>query len=122
MPTRRGQDVPTPTPSIARRFESTITDDAVRFGDDIRLSPGLTKDDGEAMSAYSASFRTGAVADLPAPYAEVWVILTGALRIGAGDDAVTASAGDFVHIPEHAPGTVEALEDTTMVCISTPAH
>jgi quercetin dioxygenase-like cupin family protein len=42
--------------------------------------------------------------------------------VGAGSDAVTVRAGDFVHVPEQAPGVVEALEDTTMVCVSVPAH
>ncbi|MEV6816804.1 hypothetical protein, partial [Micromonospora sp. NPDC051296] len=41
---------------------------------------------------------------------------------GAGSDAVTVHAGDFVHVPEQAPGVVEAIEDTTMVCVSVPAH
>jgi quercetin dioxygenase-like cupin family protein len=50
------------------------------------------------------------------------VVLRGALRVGAGSDAVTVRAGDFVHVPEQAPGVVEALEDTTMVCVSVPAH
>jgi hypothetical protein len=31
-------------------------------------------------------------------------------------------AGDFVHVPEQAPGVVEALEDTTIVCVSVPPH
>jgi quercetin dioxygenase-like cupin family protein len=75
-----------------------------------------------SMSAYPAFFATGARADLPAAYAEVWVVLSGALRVGAGDDAVTVRPGDFVHVPEQAPGTVEALEDTTVVCVSVPAH
>jgi quercetin dioxygenase-like cupin family protein len=74
------------------------------------------------MSAYTAHFRAGANADLPAPYAELWVVLSGAIRVGAGDDAVTARAGDFVHVPQQAPGAVEALEDTKMVCVSVPAH
>jgi quercetin dioxygenase-like cupin family protein len=50
------------------------------------------------------------------------VVLDGALRVGAGSDAVTVRAGEFVHVPEQAPGIVEALEDTTMVCVSAPAH
>ena len=50
------------------------------------------------------------------------MVLSGALRVGAESDAVTVRAGDFVHVPEQAPGVVEALEDTTMVCVSVPAH
>ena len=36
--------------------------------------------------------------------------------------AVTVLAGDYVHVPEQTPGIVEAIEDTTMVCVSVPAH
>jgi hypothetical protein len=35
---------------------------------------------------------------------------------------VTVRAGAFVHVPEQAPGVVEAIEDTTMVCVSARAH
>jgi quercetin dioxygenase-like cupin family protein len=108
--------------SHARRFSSAIGDDAIRFGDGILIAPALGKDESETMSAYTSFFRKGARADLPAPYDEVWVVLSGALRVGAGSEAVTVRAGDFVHVPEQAPGTVEALEDTTMVCVSVPAH
>ncbi len=110
------------TPPRARRFSSAIGDDAVRFGDGILIAPALGEEDGTSMSAYTSFFSAGARADLPAPYAEVWVVLHGALRVGAGNDAATVRAGDFVHVPEQAPGVVEALEDTTMVCVSVPAH
>jgi quercetin dioxygenase-like cupin family protein len=110
------------TPSQARRFSSAIGDDAVRFGDRILIAPAFGKEAGGSMSAYTSFFSAGARADLPASYAEVWVVLSGALRVGAGSDAVTVRAGDFVHVPEQAPGVVEALEDTTMVCVSVPAH
>ncbi|GAB2484195.1 cupin domain-containing protein [Nocardiopsis aegyptia] len=109
------------TPSRARRFGSVIGDDAVRFGDLIRIAPAFAEADG-SMSAYTSLLRAGARADLPAPYAEVWVVLSGALRVGGASDAVTVRTGDFVHVPEQAPGRVEALEDTTMVCVSVPAH
>ena len=110
-------------PSRARKFSSLIGDDAIHFGDRrISISPALTEDEGQAMSAYTAFFRAGAQADLPAPYAEIWVVMSGALRVGTTDDAVTVQAGDFVHVPEQAPGTVEALEDTRLICISVPAH
>jgi len=108
--------------SQARRFSSAIGEDAVRFGDGILIAPALGKEAGGSMSAYTTSLRAGARADLPASYAEVWVVLRGALRVGAGSAAVTVRTGDFVHVPEQAPGVVEALEDTTMVCVSTPAH
>ncbi|MDA0140877.1 cupin domain-containing protein [Solirubrobacter deserti] len=82
----------------------------------------LSKEDGESLSAYTALLRAGARADLPAPYAELWVVLSGTLRIGAAADPVTVHAGEFVHVPEHTPGHVEALADTTLVCVSVPAH
>lgn len=107
---------------MVRRFSSAVGDDAVRFGEGIRIAPGLDKETEVSMSAYTASFATGARAALPAPYAEVWVVLHGALRVGAGTDALTVRAGDFVHVPEQAAGEVESLEDTTMVCVSVPAH
>jgi quercetin dioxygenase-like cupin family protein len=109
-------------PSHARRFSAAIGDDAIRFGDGIFIAPAIGKHENEAMSAYTSFFRQGARADLPAHYAEVWVILSGALRVETASEAVTARAGDFVHVPEQAAGTVEALEDTTMVCVSVPAH
>ena len=110
------------TPSRARRFSSAIGDDAVRFGDRILIAPALDKEAGRSMSAYTSFLHAGARADLPAPYAEVWVVLSGAIRVGAASDAVTVRAGDFVHVPERTSGVVEALEDTTMVCVSVPAH
>ena len=110
-------------PSHVRKFSSAISDGAIHFGDgQISIAPALTKDEGQPMSVYTSFFRAGAQADLPAPYAEIWVVLNGALRVGTASDAVTARAGDFVHVPEQAPGTVEALEDTRLVCISVPAH
>ncbi|MEU5963674.1 hypothetical protein ABZ777_20935 [Micromonospora parva] len=112
-----------PDPSArTRRFSSTISDDGVRFDDRILVGPGFRDEASGPMSAYPAFFARGARADLPAAYAEVWVVISGALRVGAGDDAVTVRSGDFVHVPEQAPGTVEALEDTTVVCVSVPAH
>lgn len=110
------------TPARVRRFSSVIGDDAVRFGDQIRIAPALDKEAGGSMSAYTAFFQAGARADLPAAYAEVWVVLSGALRVGTDPDSVTVRAGEFVHVPEQAPGLVEAMEDTTMVCVSVPAH
>jgi quercetin dioxygenase-like cupin family protein len=110
------------TPARPRRFSSAIGDNAVRFGDGILIAPGLGKEDGGSMSAYTSFFRAGARADLPAPYAEVWVVLNGALRVGAANDPVTVRAGDFVHVPQQTPGVVEALEDTTLVCVSVPAQ
>lgn len=109
-------------PSRIRSFSSTIGDDAVRFSDEILIAPALDKETGGSMSAYTSFFHAGARADLPAPYAEVWVVLSGALRMGTEFDAVTVRTGDFVHVPEQAPGFVDALDETTMVCVSVPAH
>ncbi|MEV6816348.1 cupin domain-containing protein, partial [Micromonospora sp. NPDC051296] len=100
------------TPPQARRFSSTIGDDAIRFGDRILIAPALDKEASRSMSAYTSLLYAGARAGLPAPYAEIWVVLSGAVRVGAGSDAVTVHAGDFVHVPEQAPGVVEAIEDT----------
>ncbi|GAA3786419.1 cupin domain-containing protein [Micromonospora maritima] len=112
-----------PDPSArARRFGSTIGDGATPFGDGILVASGFRDETDRSMSAYPAFFTAGARADLPAAYAEVWVVISGAIRVGAEGDAVTAGPGDFVHVPRQAPGTVEALEDTTMVCVSVPAH
>ncbi|WP_328470871.1 hypothetical protein OHA21_05665 [Actinoplanes sp. NBC_00393] len=110
------------TPMRVRKFGSAIGDDAIRFGDGILIAPAFGKEANASMSAYTSFFHAGARADLPASYAEVWVVLSGALRVGAGSGAVTVGAGDFVHVPEQAPGVVEALEDTVMVCVSVPAH
>jgi hypothetical protein len=41
---------------------------------------------------------------------------------GEGDAAVTVRTGELVHVPEQAPGMVEALADTTMVCVCVPTH
>jgi len=110
------------TPPRVSRFSTVIGDDAIRFGGGILIAPAFGKEAGQPMSVYTSFLYAGARADLPASYAEVWVVLSGALRVGAGSDAVSVCAGDFVHVPEQAPGVVEALKDTTMVCVSVPAH
>lgn len=109
-------------PSPARRFGTELGENAIRFSDDIVIAPAIGKDEGLPLSAYTTFLRAGATADLPAPYTELWVVLSGAVRVGEPGQAVTVRAGDFVHVPEQAPGHVEALEDTTMVCVSVPAH
>ncbi len=110
------------THRIVQVFDSTIGDDAIRFGERILIAPGLDKDANASMSAYTSFLAAGAVAELPAPYEEIWVVLCGQLRVGDPNDAVIARTGHFVHIPEQAPGVVEAIDDTTIVCISVPAH
>jgi ethanolamine utilization protein EutQ (cupin superfamily) len=110
------------TPSQVRKFSTAVGDDSIRFSGDIVIAPALGVKDGGPMSAYTSVLNAGARADLPAPYTEVWVVLSGVLRVGDANGTVTVRGGEFVHIPEQAPGTVEALEDTTMVCVSAPAH
>jgi quercetin dioxygenase-like cupin family protein len=109
-------------PSGPRRFSSGVGDDVRRSDEQILVVPALGAEDGGPVSAYTAHFRAGARADLPAPYTEVWVVISGALRVGTSTDSVTVRAGEFVHVPEQAPGAVEALADTTLVCVSAPAH
>lgn len=111
-----------PEPPSVRGFGSVAGDDAVRFSDEILLVPGLGKEAGAGMSTYTTHLAAGAEAALPAPYEEVWVVLSGALRVGLGPEAVSVLAGEHVHVPADAPGVVRAIEATTMVCISVPAH
>lgn len=110
------------TPPV-RAFGTATNDRTVQFGEHrIFITPAVEKADGGPLSAYSAHFGRGEQADLPAPYEEVWVVLSGALRLhGSGEDVVVR-AGEFVQVPEQSPGTVEALEDTLLVCVSVPAH
>lgn len=109
-------------PPRVRKFSSAIDENATRFDDRIVILPGLDKTIGRSMSAYTAFLQVGARADLTASYAEIWVVLSGSLRIGTGTDAVTAQSGDYLHIPEQTAGEIEALEETTIVCVSVPAH
>jgi hypothetical protein len=44
------------TPSRARRFSSTIGDDALRFGDGMLIAPALGKEVDRPMSAYTSFF------------------------------------------------------------------
>ncbi|RIQ14431.1 cupin domain-containing protein [Jiangella rhizosphaerae] len=110
------------TPSV-RSFGTAMSDRTIQVGHrQIFVTPAVEKTDGGPLSAYSARFGRGEVADLPAPYEEVWVVLRGALRIRGGSGEVVVGAGDFVQVPEQSPGTVEAIEDTVLVCVSVPAH
>jgi mannose-6-phosphate isomerase-like protein (cupin superfamily) len=108
-------------PSV-QRFGPVAGDDAVRFSDEILVVSGLGVEAGAGMSTYTTHLAAGAEADLPAPYEEVWVVLSGALRVGLGSAAVAVRAGEHVHVPVAAPGVVRAIEATTMVCVSVPAH
>ena len=97
--------------------------DGEAIGDQpITVATAVDKSEGGALSAYSARFARGATASLPASYEEVWVVVSGRIRIANGDAGVIVGPGGFVHVPEASDGTVEALEDATLVCVSVPAH
>jgi ethanolamine utilization protein EutQ (cupin superfamily) len=112
------------SPSRVRAFDTERNEGrTLQFGErQVFITPGVEQSEGGPLSAYSAHFGRGERADLPAPYEEVWVLLRGRLRIRGGDADVTVSAGEYLHVPEDSPGEVEALEDTTLVCVSVPAH
>ncbi|UFU07476.1 cupin [Ruania halotolerans] len=96
---------------------------SLQFGDrQLFIRPAVDTSEGRLFSAYSARFGRGERADLPAPYEEVWVVVQGWLRIHTACTDITAGAGDYLHVPKNTPGEVEALEETTLVCISVPAH
>lgn len=111
------------TPTV-RTFDTAGSDGAgVQVGArQIIIMPAVEKSEGGPLSAYSARFGRGERADLPAPYEEIWVIVSGRLRIRNGNTDVTAGAGDYLHVPERSPGEVVAIEETTLVCVSVPAH
>ena len=112
------------SPSIVRVFPAIASPhDSRPIGDQqIAVATAVDKSEGGALSAYSARFARGATASLPAPYEEVWVVASGQIRIANGDAGVIVGPGGFVHVPEASDGTVEALEDATLVCVSVPAH
>lgn len=106
-----------------RRFGTPHDGGSSQFGDrQIYLTPAVERSEGGPLSAYSAFFGKGERADLPAPYEEIWVVVSGSLAIESGGHALTAGAGDFLHVPEGSPGEVVALEETRLVCVSVPAH
>ena len=106
-----------------RRFSPGTIDGWTRMGDlNIHLGPAIDKQEGGPLSAYFARFGKGEVADVPAPYAEVWVVITGGLTVRDGDRMGSARAGDFLHVPADSAGQVVADEDTELVCVSVPAH
>jgi quercetin dioxygenase-like cupin family protein len=109
-------------PRPVRRFSSEAGDAVVDFGHGILITGGLDAREGVSMSAYTAFFAAEARADLGAPYAEIWVVLIGTLRLGTETDGVTVRAGDYVHVPEQAAGVVEAIDDAKVICVSVPAH
>lgn len=110
------------TEGSVRRFASDPGADAVPFGAGSQLLPGVTATEGGALSAYAARLLRGEHAPLPADYEEIWVILTGHLRIVENPGACEVRGGEYLHVPRHAPGAVLALADTTLVAVSVPAH
>jgi ethanolamine utilization protein EutQ (cupin superfamily) len=106
-----------------RRFSASTIDGWYKMGDfNIHLGPAIEKSEGGPLSAYFARFGKGEIADLPAPYAEIWVIIKGGLTIRDGDLEVSARAGEFLHVPTESPGQVVADGDTELVCVSVPGH
>ncbi len=56
------------------------------------------------------------------PYAEVWVIHSGAARFTAGAETIDAAAGDIVHVEAETPHKFVVTEGPAkMVCIHTAA-
>lgn len=107
----------------ARRFSAKEVEGWQDLGDHgIRIGPVITKEEGGPLSAYYARFDRGEVATLPAPYEEVWVVVSGAMTLRTPDRIVTAGPGDLLHVPEHSPGELRAEEDTELACVSVPAH
>lgn len=106
-----------------RRFSPARVEHWQGMGDHrIELGPVIEKEEGGPLSAYYARFGKGETAALPAPYSEVWVVISGSLTVRTPDGAVTAGPGDLLHVPEHSPGQLRAEEDTELACVSVPAH
>ncbi|QSB05449.1 hypothetical protein [Natronoglycomyces albus] len=106
-----------------RKFDTAHSDRTTQLPDHrIRITPAVEATEGGPLSAYGATFGQGERAKLPAPYEEVWVIVRGLLRLNWNGDSLTVGAGEYLHVPRNSPGEVEALEETTLVCVSVPAH
>lgn len=106
-----------------RKFPPPDGPGPIQLGDRrIHLTPAVERSEGGPLSAYSAFFGQGERADLPAPYEEIWVVLAGRIAVESHAHPIVANAGDFLHVPQHTPGAVVAMEDTRLVCISVPAH
>lgn len=91
-------------------------------GHDIRLGPVIEKAEGGPLSAYYARFGAGERAPLPAPYTEIWIVVSGSVTVHTPGDTVKAGPGDMLHVPENSPGELRADEDTELACVSVPAH
>lgn len=113
----------TQSEGTVRRFSPAQVENWQGLGDHrIQLGPVIGKEEGGPLSAYYARFGKGETADLPAPYSEVWIVISGSLTVRAPDSTVTAGPGDLLHVPEHSPGELRAEEDTELACVSVPAH
>lgn len=111
-------------PTPMRTFDSAVASSASRqLGErSIVITPAVEATEGGPLSAYSARFGAGERAELPAPYEEVWIVISGLLRLGPAGAETTVGPGQFVHVPEHSPGHVEAVEATVLVSVSVPPH
>lgn len=111
------------TDPVVRTFDTGVQDWTEQFGGRaIFITAAVSAAEGGPLSAYSAHFAQGEQADLPAPYAEVWVVLRGWLAIDDGVAVKMVREGEFLHVPANTPGRARAVEDTTLVCVSVPAH
>src|SRR5690625_721839 len=112
----------TATPHV-RAFTPAPREGSVQLGDhEVFLTPAVQEREGRGFSAYWAFAARSERADLPAPCEEVWVVVTGRLRITSGATVLSVTEGMFVHIPEDSPGQVDAVADTVCVCVSVPGH
>lgn len=91
-------------------------------GKAIAMAQAVGQDEGGGFSAYFARLGQGEVADLPAAYAEIWVVMSGALTLHSGGETITAGAGEVLHVPVDTPGTVVVDADAELVCVSVPGH
>lgn len=73
-------------------------------GKSIAIAHAVTKNEGGSLSAYFARRGKGEVADLPVPYAEIWVMMSGALTLHSGGETITAGQGEVLHVPMDTPG------------------
>lgn len=113
----------TPPEGTVRRFASArIEHWQALDGRNIRLGPVIGTEEGGPLSAYYARFGAGESAPLPAPYEEVWIVLSGSVTVHTGGTTLTAGPGELLHVPENSPGELRTNEDTELACVSVPAH
>lgn len=88
-----------------RRFTPDERPGSIRFGEQrIVITPAVTAAEGGPLSTYSASFGAGERAPLPAPYGEVWVVVSGVLQVRSGEADLRVTAGEHLHVPQDSPG------------------